>query len=670
MADLKRINENWERFSEAQKAELRTRLTPEEKTQLVAMRKGGTTAPVAQAEPKSRQISREVLQGLSFGFGDEMTAGINAGIDMLTKGGSYGENYSRNVEAERAALARNRQEFPVQSVASNIAGGLPLALVPGLNAAKATTTGRAILNGAKAGAATGALAGFGAGEGGVTERLPGAAAGGAVGGLFGGAIPAVGAAVRGTRNLLAPAQVKADRKILNTLAQDQLTPEDLGPRLDAFGQKPATIADAAGDNTRGLTDAAFLGPSAARPAAREVLEKRAAEQSGRILQDLAETSGTSADRFKTVAQLRQIREEAAAPLYAEAYEAGRAQVASPELQAILGTPAARAAYGRARAIAANERRVLPELYVNTPVKEATGLLDASGRALTKTTEKATKVQNVVDLETLDKVKQAIDARITDAKSPLSSISTAERRALNTVRRDLLTAMDREFPGYAAARAAFAGPARMEEALQAGAEFAKKDAREIAAELAEEFTSKTDRQYYLIGAMDALRQRGLNDVADGADSVKRVFGSPEKRAQIRTLFPSAKAFAEFEKRMAQEKTLRATQDFIRGNSRTAQRLTEQADAAGEVVTSAASLAKGNPIPAGAGILSRLGVGRVDADNLLPTLMNTSPQANRASLLRLTQQRQLDALARRGGLLAPALAGGYAGQFSGGLLRDGR
>lgn len=54
MADLQRINANWDRFSEAQKAELRNRLTAEEKTQLVAMRKGAAPVATPQAEPKSQ----------------------------------------------------------------------------------------------------------------------------------------------------------------------------------------------------------------------------------------------------------------------------------------------------------------------------------------------------------------------------------------------------------------------------------------------------------------------------------------------------------------------------------------------------------------------------------------------------------------------------------------
>jgi len=159
-----------------------------------------------------RTILDQSLQGATFGFADEVTDRIGAGIASLVTGEKYGDllQEARNMSKER--MAAQLEQNPGTSIVSNLAGGL---LTGG--AAASTKAGGAIANslrtggtaarigkGVASGAATGALYGAGAADDG--QRLKGAGQGAVLGGMVGGAVPAVGAAVKssiqGTKNLI------------------------------------------------------------------------------------------------------------------------------------------------------------------------------------------------------------------------------------------------------------------------------------------------------------------------------------------------------------------------------------------------------------------------------------------------------------------------------------
>lgn len=133
--------------------------------------------------------ARSGLQGLSFGFGDELVAAAAAA------GGEA--PYDEALAAERQALRTFEQRHPYVAFGSELAGSLPAALIPGAGAARAATLGERLASSAKVGAAYGGLYGAGASEGGVGERLYGAARGAAAGAVLGPvateiAAPAVG----------------------------------------------------------------------------------------------------------------------------------------------------------------------------------------------------------------------------------------------------------------------------------------------------------------------------------------------------------------------------------------------------------------------------------------------------------------------------------------------
>lgn len=146
-----------------------------------------------------RRRAAPALQGVSFGFGDEVTAGVKAVVDWASGGPrSFGDNYDVTKEVMRQDLDAERKENPWYAYPAEIAGGI----LSGGAAVKAgaTAAGRLplaveagspwaarVAAGAIDGAGMGALYGAGQGDG-LKDSLSKAATGGVVGGALGGAI--------------------------------------------------------------------------------------------------------------------------------------------------------------------------------------------------------------------------------------------------------------------------------------------------------------------------------------------------------------------------------------------------------------------------------------------------------------------------------------------------
>jgi|MDTB01.3.fsa_nt_gb hypothetical protein len=118
-------------------------------------------------------------QGVAFGFGDEIEAGIRTGGGLL---GDYGAT----VDQIRDEIDEYRSDRPIVAYGSEIVGSIPSALAGGAGLARLGVTGVG-----KVGAALGGLSGAGSAEGGIEERALGTAIGAAAGGALSKAAPAV-----------------------------------------------------------------------------------------------------------------------------------------------------------------------------------------------------------------------------------------------------------------------------------------------------------------------------------------------------------------------------------------------------------------------------------------------------------------------------------------------
>lgn len=188
-------------------------LSHEDAVRTIETRQGAR--PAAEPVPSGVEIERPGrlrsaiatgVQGATFGFGDEIGAAIRAAPRLLPGGQSFGESYDENVDAARQGIAAAREDFPGQSIATEIAGAaVPLIATGGAAApASGATTGARALGAVgrlaqapiRGGALAGGLYGAGASEGGVEERLTGGAVGAATGGAAGGLLAGAGRVLR------------------------------------------------------------------------------------------------------------------------------------------------------------------------------------------------------------------------------------------------------------------------------------------------------------------------------------------------------------------------------------------------------------------------------------------------------------------------------------------
>ncbi|MFK7836656.1 MAG: hypothetical protein AB8B60_10580 [Sulfitobacter sp.] len=126
-------------------------------------------------------------QGLTFGFGDEMMAGLTSIFDE--------RSYDQVVSDRRQLMAAERIANPGTFIGGEIAGAIPTIFIPvgaAANSARGAGMGSAMIAGARTGAATGAVSGAGHDEGGIVDRLDGAAYGALTGGLAGGVLSGAG----------------------------------------------------------------------------------------------------------------------------------------------------------------------------------------------------------------------------------------------------------------------------------------------------------------------------------------------------------------------------------------------------------------------------------------------------------------------------------------------
>ena len=511
---------------------------------------------VKQAGGKTAEYGagRSLAQGATFGFADELEA--------LMKSLAGQGTYEQNLAALELAKQRYGQQNPKTALATELAGGLPYALVPFLGTAKyaqmAKEAAPLVRAGVTAGASavTGALTGAlgGAGGAGVGERMAGAQTGATFGGLVGGAAPVVskGVGMAGSKVVdvtsgipaiqqvgkavgLATGQTidaanRAKAKLLEALYRDKVSPADL-EKMIAAATKPVGIVDIAGENVKSLADVVQKYPSEARQAAKLALEERAAGQGERIQGDISKYLGGFTDPFEYTAAIAERQQKLASPLYQAAYSFG--EVTDPKVLKFLELP-----------------------QFKTAAKKAQELLAAEGRDID---------MSMPTVEVLDQVKRGLDVlifnEIKDGK--LSQLGNIYKNKKN----EFLTQLDKSVPDYGKARAAYAGEAELLDATKLGKDFYKQTASEANRTFAA--LSPSEQEAYKVGALDAVKEK-IQTAKDTADIRKRIFGSPAERNRVSALFPDDATFKQFEKDMMTESMMRKTQEKILGNSATAER----------------------------------------------------------------------------------------------------
>ena len=460
-------------------------------------------------------------QGLLMGAGDEVEAYFRSTFGSDT--------YDKALEKVRQKLSVAQTERPFQTGAAEIGGSLLPVVASmfatagtggvGAPAAAATTArtaglvSRMLSTGAKAagiGAAQGATEGFLKGEG-TENRLGGAVEQGLTGGAFGAGLGlAAPLAKSAYQTAFAAPEQRAATRMVDILGEQGLTPQQVATEYaarQATTPKPEILADLYGGGILGETRRVANVPGANRGEISGLLRGRAEEQGGRVQGAFQEALGTQKKFFPILDDLEQVRKVEAAPLYTIAYGMPARTPALDEL--IKRVP--EQAFKQAKDVAKTEGLIFPKL---TQVNK----------------QGSTEIVSDYAIKDVDLIKRGLDDLI--EANRINNPSAARR--YTSLKNEITDEADKLSPEYAAARAAWAGPSAVMDAMKKGgdvfnerAELTFKDISKLGA---------SEKEGFLIGVLDAVNQR-LGRKIEGQD-VTSAFRSGNAKAQVEAALSAA------------------------------------------------------------------------------------------------------------------------------------
>ncbi len=467
--------------------------------------------------------------------------------------------------------------------------------------------------------------------------------------------PATGKGRPGTTvarpNMKDPAEL-ARRQMVEAMQRDQMTPEQIRARAERLGPQ-GTIADAGGENMRGLARATAGTPGPSKERARSIFNTRAFGEGSRVKRALQETTNAQ-DYFSSRDELLSTLRGRAGQKYQTAYEAGPS-LQSDKLTELLSRDVSKAALKEAQDLAAIDGRqvVVPPQGIST--------------------------------ETLDDLKRGFDSLL-DSPAYRGQFGGMNKKgtALNNLKNEILAEADRLNPAYRQARQAYRGDAEMLNALELGSTIKRMSAQEVKRALSN--MTEAERQAFRNGAVTELI-RDISKTGDRRSVAQKLGGNREMREKMRALIPDSQDFRDFTRLLVQESHFQNTRNRVLGGSQTAPRLAEAADASrvGESMASAAIDAAGEVATGGSGVVpgARLAArtakslipgatGRAKAQEELraatgrelgPRLFNRDAAANEATLRALEQPSLQPGLTRHVARNAPAAAGDAAVALTG-------
>ena len=487
-------------------------------------------------------------------FGDEL-AGAGGYLGGLVSGKDPGVSSAlmRDIDLMKQQQMRDGQGW--LGTAAELGGNLiPASLFP---------MGQGISGVAKGGALYGAADGFGRGNS-LSDRLKGVAGGMLGGGVGGGVGGAAGkyAVAPLTRRLMntGPGQKLAARFGAEPIPNPTPMENEFSKAGVDMGRVRGNIADAEGLGLPyALADAdprlqTLAGQVSRRSpdaftTAKQYLQPRGLGQVDRLKQAIDTNLAPLTDVAARGKQLLQAGNTEASPYY----EMSKS-VAAPvddELAAMLRTRSGQDALSRARSI-----------------MEDNGL-DPMGKRVFFDKDGLIQVERKPAFETLDYIKKGFDAKIEDARNPVTGALDLEGnpqvRALNNLKNRLVGKLDQINPNYAQARATYAKFAQRKDALDIGYRLSKMLPRD-----ADMFVSR------LTPETMPEAQRGFGtDLADQAEKLRftrnpyeAIYGSPAQQQRVGTMFPQGAD--KFRRIYDREQDMAGTMQEVLGGSQTAMR----------------------------------------------------------------------------------------------------
>ncbi len=517
------------------------------------------------------------------------------GLGYLTGNQQPLADYQAGRDEMRAGNKAAEENYPLTSLAGNVAGAVALPVGAGAGAA---SMGARMLAGSGIGGGLGALAGIGEGEGAgntISKGVTGAAAGSVLGAVAPLAVKGVELAGRGIAKAAQPIiqnwrgardpDAEAARRILLANQRDAASAKPGMSQADFDAAKasgsPVINADRGGEATQALARSAANTSPEGRAALEAVTSDRYATQSPRIAGWLKETfdfpaPGPTLDRIQEAAR-RENR-----PAYARAYSEGSDLPFDEGLNQLSQAPIVQDAIRKAIITAKNEAAKLDLPPPKNPFR-----LDESGYLRPMADPKTGEFMRP-NLQFWDIVKRNLD-----------KTATQESKDWARVLREHL---DDLVPSYKDARSGAAKFFGAEDALEAGAKFATmsgRDAMSIAD--ARKGLSKlgpADRKLFETGFVSNLIAK-VEDLKEGQDVVKNIFNSEFAKKQINLVLGEQRT-AELEAKLLSERAMNGINNALKGNSTTARQWIERTMAGGSTAVGGVGAYNLDPQQVGAAV----------------------------------------------------------------------
>jgi hypothetical protein len=576
--------------------------------------------------------ARNLLQGATLGFSDELEAAIAKGLDVVGVPSSVTgvpsnlttEQYRQIIENQRLGVS---QQFPTLSAGAELTGAFAPALLTGGQSIPASASlgsanvAPSLLRQTVKGGALGGLYGgttaVGKSEGNIYERSADIPEGLALGTTFGMATPGIMAG--GKKGLTAldelllggrggellnaglnkvdqfllggkpepviktdKAADKAKQLILESLRRDEITAPQAAARiaeLEAKGVPDVMLPEVAGRATTQRLSAAANFPGGGIDTVSEKLIRNVQNQSTLLPKYLSDAFGVKGgNSSQMVDSIMASRSAQAAPLYNKAYFADPQgtvlrYVNDPKVNSLLKLP-----------------------QFKDAADEVTELLRADGKIAADA-----KISLTPTVQNLDQIKRGLDALINKQTDAVTGKMTPLGKIYLAKKNEFLNAIDAAVPEYKAARAAYAGDTESITAIRLGRQVinASDDQwRDITKQLAA--MPASNRGLAAFGVLDeiGLTLSATAQIPGGARApdLTQLLTKVRNAERIEQFIPSMAERKLYRERLKALQSKASVKNAVAVGSRTGPMLAEMQDITGGPTSGQiSSLATGNAIP---------------------------------------------------------------------------
>ena len=493
-----------------------------------------------------------VLNGPTFGFGDELSGAVGGAYDTLFKGGNLSDNYKSNRDYARGAQDVERNANPIFSAVTQGMASAPLAAVRVLQGAQfapqITGMGGNALRAAITGFGFGGATGVGNSESDTLEgSLKDGAIGGGTGAVLGGVLsPTLGMIGNVSSNIYQRASTSgaanaAKAKIAEAFARDArgetFTSGLSNPALQAARRftnlgDEAVVADAGGQNVRQLLDTLTTLPGRTKQSAETLIHQRQSGRADRLIGAAEKSLGTTGQRLNPhLDQWAMDRATASAPLYNQVRQVNLDP--SDDLRAMVSAADTAGALKTARAIANTDQKPF-NIDPNYPGKW--------------------------NLGELDHVKKGLDQLISKQWDAAAGKYTEQGQSLLGLKTRMLRELDGVAPIYKTARDAYAGPSAIIDAANQGRMALSKDGPAISRLTGD--LSDSEMQAFRLGAFESLRSKMGKE--GGQTEILKMWKEPATREKLKEVFGDEFKFRSFAANVAKESRLKGLETVGRGS----------------------------------------------------------------------------------------------------------